>query len=381
MTGASSLTEFMISQIERAGPVSFAWFMEQALYHPEYGYYSSGTARLGRAGDYFTNVSVGPMFGRLIAAQLAEIWEKLEEPPHFTVAEQGAHTGDLARDVLSAIERSWPQCFDRLRYVIVEPFAALRKRQTQAVANFAGKVTWCESLEAMETFVGVHFSNELLDALPVHLVGKRPRSAKNRETEWFEKCVDWQRDKFTFVERPIADNRLRQQLEQFAALPGQFEFNQAALDWVDVVSTKLQRGYVLIIDYGYVHDDLVQPVDRAATLQCRAQHQIVSSPFDRIGACDITTHVDWTLIAQCAQKQGFEIAGFTDQHHFLTGIISERPELATENDPSCRRQLQTLLHPEMLGRNCQVLGLSRGMDLKHTLSGFKFARPAPFACY
>ena len=280
MSDRSSLTEFMISQIERAGPVSFAWFMEQALYHPEYGYYSSGKARLGRTGDYFTSVSVGPTFGRLIAAQLAEIWEKSGKPHHFTVVEQGAHVGDLARDVLSAVERSWPQCFDRLRYVIVEPFPALRKRQTEAVANFAGKVTWCESLEAMESFVGAHFSNELLDALPVHLVCKRPRSAKNRETEWFEKCVDWQRDKFTFVEQPIADNRLRQQLEQFAGFPGQFEFNQAALDWVDVISTKLQRGYALIIDYGYVHDDLVHPVDRAGTLQCRAQHQIVNSPFN-----------------------------------------------------------------------------------------------------
>ena len=95
----------------------------------------------------------------------------------------------------------------------------------------------------------------------------------------------------------------------------------------------------------------------------------------------MTTHISWSLIAQRAQDQKFGIAGFTDQHHFLTGIISERPELATGNDPSSRRQLQTLLHPEMLGRNCQVLGLSRGMDSEQPLSGFKFARPAPFAGY
>jgi SAM-dependent MidA family methyltransferase len=374
MSDRTPLAEFIISEIELSGPVSFAWFMEQALYHPKHGYYSSGKARLGRSGDYFTSVSVGPTFGTLLAAQIAEIWGKAGKPDDFTIVEQGAHSGDLARDLLAALERNSRQCFDRLRYLIAEPFPALGQRQSETLANFAGKVIWCHSLETMEPFVGVHLSNELLDAFPVHLVCTRPRSPKNQENQWFEQYVDWHDGKFILVERPIADSALQRQIQQFPAPPDEFEFNQAALDWLDILSTKLQRGYVLMIDYGYVHDDLV--VNRGGTLQCREQHHFVSSPFERIGERDITAHVNWSLVGQRAQEQKFGIAGFTDQHHFLTGIISEHPELANASDPSARRQLQTLLHPEMLGRNYQVLALSRGMDSPQTLSGFKFARPA-----
>src|SRR2546423_5752657 len=131
MSNRNPLAEFIISEIELSGPVSFAWFMEQALYHPKYGYYSSGKAKLGRTGDYFTSVSVGPTFGKLLAAQFAEIWEKLGKPDNFTIVEQGAHSGDLARDVLTALQRDSRQCFERMRYVIAEPFPALRQRQNE----------------------------------------------------------------------------------------------------------------------------------------------------------------------------------------------------------------------------------------------------------
>ena len=373
------LAELIISKIRRDGPVSFSWFMEQALYHPEFGYYSSGKARLGRKGDYFTNVSVGSMFGRLLAAQFADIWEKLGRTDDLTIVEQGAHAGDFARDVLAALADGSPQCFERVRYLIVEPFPALRHHQEQALTKFRGKVIWSGSLETIQPFVGLHFSNELLDAFPVSL-GSARRGSEENETEWFEKRVDWNGSEFLFVEWPVADGSLRERLESLPGPPNGFqaEFNQAALDWIDVLSAKLQRGYVLTIDYGYVQDDLVQPSHRTGTLQCRAEHQLLESPLDRVGACDITADVNWSAIAQQAVKQKFQLAGFTDQHHFLTGIISEHPKLASEGDPSSRRQLQTLLHPEMMGRSFQVLGLSRGMDPAVRLSGFKFARRGDF---
>src|SRR4051812_32546366 len=152
------------------GPVSFAWFMEQALYHPEHGYYSSGRAKLGRRGDYFTNVSVGAVFGKLVAGQFAEIWRVLGSPTPFTVVEQGAHHGDFAGDVLRALKQTCPECYAQLRYVIIEPFTSLRETQEQCLADFIDCVAWESSLDAIEPFVGVHFSNELLDAMPVHLV-------------------------------------------------------------------------------------------------------------------------------------------------------------------------------------------------------------------
>ena len=114
--------------------------MEQALYHPEHGYYSSGRAAIGRRGDYFTNVSVGPLFGRLLAAQFAEIWERLGKIDNFTIVEQGAHDGEFARDVLEALRERSPEFFSALRYRIVEPFRVLQDRQSQTLASFATKL-------------------------------------------------------------------------------------------------------------------------------------------------------------------------------------------------------------------------------------------------
>jgi SAM-dependent MidA family methyltransferase len=143
--------------------------------------------------------------------------------------------------------------------------------------------------------------------------------------------------------------------------------NQAALDWIDKLSTKLQRGFVIVIDYGFGRDDFREVV------QVRAQHRHLDSPFEEIGDADITAHINWTEIAARAQLKRLQVAGFTDQHHFLTGIISAWPEFA--QDPKAKRALQTLLHPEMLGRAFQVLALAKDVDLAAApLSGFKYAR-------
>ena len=309
--------------------------MEQALYHPEHGYYSSGRATIGRKGDYFTNVSVGPLFGRLLAAQFAEIWERLGKIDNFVVVEQGAHDGTFARDVLETLRESSPEFFSALRYRIVEPFPVLQNRQSQALASFGDKVAWRDSIERLEPFAGIHFSNELLDAMPINLRGK---------------LVGLEGDNFIFVEGPT-DART----------------NQAALDWIENVATKLKRGFVIAIDYGFVDDEFRESV------QVRAQHRHLDSPFAQIGDADITAHINWTEIAERSAKNGFRVAGFTDQHHFLTGIISKFPELV--EDEKSKRALQTLLHPEMLGRAFQVLALSKDVDLAGaTLAGFKYAR-------
>ena len=306
--------------------------MEQALYHPEHGYYSSGRATIGRRGDYFTNVSVGPLFGRLIAAQFAEIWERLGKIDNFVIVEQGAHDGQFARDVLEALRQDAPEFFSALRYRIIEPFRALQDRQSQTLESFRGKVDW----NAVEPFIGVHFSNELLDAMPIDLRGK---------------LVGLDGDKFIFVERP-ADS----------------EVKSATLDWIDNLAATLQRGFVIAIDYGFPRDEFRE------VLQVRAQHRHLDSPFEQIGEADITAHINWTDIAVRAETGGLHVTGFTDQHHFLTGIISENPRLV--EDEKSKRALQTLLHPEMLGRAFQVLALSKDVDLATPLAGFKFARNA-----
>src|SRR5256885_12501112 len=128
----TGLVEMIREQIRSRGPQSFAWFMEQALYHPAHGYYSSDRAVIGRRGDYFTNVSVGPLFGELLAAQFAEIWERLGQPDDFAIVEQGAHDGQFARDVLESSQKRSPEFFEALRYRIVEPFPILQEQQARS---------------------------------------------------------------------------------------------------------------------------------------------------------------------------------------------------------------------------------------------------------
>jgi len=156
----------------------------------------------------------------------------------------------------------------------------------------------------------------------------------------------------------------------------QTEVNLAALDWIENLSRKLDRGYAITIDYGHPREDFFAPHRSAGTLQVRAQHHLLQSPFDEIGHADISAHVEWTSIAERAEARGFEVKGFTDQHHFITGIISELAhDIAQDDaDAKAKRALQTLLHPEMLGRNFQILALGKNVDAVAPLAGLKFAR-------
>jgi SAM-dependent MidA family methyltransferase len=340
----TQLVQSMRQTIRAQGPQSFAWFMQQALYDPEHGYYASGRCTIGRAGDYFTNVSVGPVFAQLLAAQFFEIWEQLEKTDDFTIVEQGAHDGQFARDALEFLQGCAPAFFAALRYQIVEPFPSLRERQRHTLKAFHHKVEWIDS---PQTFAGVHFSNELLDAMPVRLI-----------TDAGETLVGLDGDKFVFVERP----------------PHKAVFNEAALNWIDQIAANLQRGYVITIDYG------CSDAGFGNRVQVRARHRNLNSPFEQIGEADITMGVNWKSIMQRAEANELRVAGFTDQHHFLSGIISGfgcdgSSHFLTPFSSKAKRELQTLLHPEMLGRAFQVLALAKNVGLEEPrLTGFKFAR-------
>src|SRR5205814_1212420 len=205
---------------------------------------------------------------------------------NFVVVEQGAHDGQFAQDVLEFTQKRLSEFFDALRYRIVEPFPILEEQQRRKLEAFGDKVEWRDS---PEPFTGVHFSNELLDAMPVRLI-----------SDGTEKLVGLDGDKFIFVERPI-DTTM---------------FNQTALESIDQIAANLQRGYVITIDYGSLGEEF------GRTVQVRAKHRHLDSPFEQIGDADITMSVTWKSILERAQANGLRIAGFTDQHHFLTGIIS-----------------------------------------------------------
>ena len=362
LTGDQALTDFIRQAIARRGPVRFDWFMEQALYHPELGYYSSGRCEIGRKGDYFTNVSVGPLFGRMLAAQFAEMWEMMERPREFMIVEQGAHHGEFASDVLTAM-RDFPAT---LRYAIIEPFPILEARQKERLSGFGDTVRWHRSLADLEPFAGVHFSNELIDAMPVRLINREPGG------EWQEKFVDISGSDFAFVTKPIADQELGSQLPKIEVPENsgyETAVNLAALNWIASVAAKLERGFVLAVDYGYPRAEFYAPERMAGTLQASARHRKIASPLDDVGCVDITAHVDWTSLAERAQECGLNLIGFTDQHHFMTGLLARRSPEESE-----RRALQTLLHPEFLGTRFQFLAL--GKNVPPGLSGFRFARDA-----
>jgi SAM-dependent MidA family methyltransferase len=376
--GNSELIQIIRDGIRARGPAPFAWFMEQALYHPEHGYYGSDQCAIGRHGDYFTSVSVGPLFGTLMAGQFAEIWEKLGRPSDFLIVEQGAHRGEFATDVLEVLREKHSEFFAALRYRIVEPFPILRQRQQGVLRPFLEEIEWVASLEEMESFCGVHFSNELLDAMPVHLL---VAAGNEEDRRWHERLVERTSCGFTFVDRPVSDARLLDRLARIPpAPPDQYEteVNLAALDWAEALAHKLQRGVVLAADYGLARPEYYAAKRRTGTLQCYAEHRVLPSLLERVGTSDLTTHVEWTSVAERAEECGLRVAGFTDQHHFLTGLLSSHPELASAGAEKSRA-LQTLIHPEFLGVKFQFLGLEKGFPEAASLGGFKFARESRHA--
>jgi len=369
-SGEPALIEHIAETIRREGPVTFAWLMEQALYHPEHGYYSSGRCTIGRAGDYFTSVSVGPLFGQLLAAQFAEMWQAMGRPRDFAIVEQAAHGGEFACDVLEAARRNDSEFFRALRYEIIEPFPVLKARQKKMLAAFQDKVSWERSVADLAPFCGAHFSNELLDAMPIHLV-------KWTGTEWLERHVNEHNGALVFEDLRLSQPALAERLRKVAIpLPPDYEseVSLATASWIETLSRKLIEGFVLTVDYGFSRDEYYSPHRARGTLRGYAKHEMVRSPLAQIGRADITAHVEWTTLAECAETCGLVVAGFTDQHHLITGLLASETgrELVSSSDAKTKRALQTLLHPELLGRKFQCLILAKQIAQPSQLSGLRF---------
>ena len=355
------------ARIAQHGPIPFRDFMDAALYDPAHGYYASGRAVIGRRGDFITNVSVGPLFGRLLARQFAEMWERLGAPDPWCIVEQGAHRGEFARDALEGLREFAPHAFAAAKYVIVEPLAAMRAAQMQALSGLP--VEWLSSLEELAPFTGVHFSNELLDAFPIHLLARR-------DGRWVERYVDCVDDAFVFCDGPLSDPRL-------ASLDGSHgshgsheshppdgtltEINLAALDWLSILAAKIERGCVLAIDYGYPREQFRERP--AGTLSAYAGHAREPDPLSRPGEIDLTAHVELTSLIEHAERTGFRLHGFTDQHRFM--VAASRLHFR-ENPiaPADIRAFKTLMHPALLGQAFKVLCLEKGIGEAGTLTGF-----------
>jgi SAM-dependent MidA family methyltransferase len=354
------------AEISRNGPITFRDFMERALYDPAAGYYTSGRARIGRRGDYFTNVSVGPLFGALIARQLAEIWTRLETPAEFVIVEQGADRGDFARDILQGLREIAPDCAAATRLVIVEPAPALQIAQRAALAN--EPVEWARSIAELQPFTGIHLSNELLDSFPVHLV-------KSDGQHWCEQWVDLRENRFVFADGPLSHPGLPARLEQIRPRPPGYltEINLAAAEWVRDLAVRIRRGCVLAIDYGWARDEFHAPERAAGTLSAFADQARVGDPLSSPGEVDLTAHVEFTSLAEAAEMAGWRLHGFTDQHHFLVGLGQAHFPDGNVPDARALRQFKTLMHPGMLGLIFKVFALEKGLAPGRSLAGFAMA--------
>ncbi len=339
--------------------------MDRALYDPVHGYYGSGRVRIGRGGDFFTNISVGPLFGRLLARQFVEMWMRLGKPAEFAIAEQGAHHGDFAADVLTALGEFASPCLAATSYWIIEPLAALQRMQQKKLAALTGsRVHWVDSLTDLAPFTGVHFSNELPDAFPVHRVVRRG-------DRWLERSVDFDGAQFVFVDAPLSNTALGTALDRLPSVADCYEteVNLAAPAWIGEVAARLQRGFILAIDYGYTRGEYYRPERDQGTLSAYSGHQRAGDPLARPGEIDLTAHVDFTSLAEAGIAAGLDLAGFTDQHHFMVGL-GQLHFTGDNASPQEIRAFKTLMHPNLMGRSFHAICLARKVD-ELKLSGFR----------
>ncbi len=355
----TELVELLRNRIEATGGISFTEFMEQCLYHPNYGYYTTPRIRIGKEGDFFTSSSVHSLFGRLIARQITQMWQLLGQGD-FTIAEQGAGEGHLCLDILDALAEEAPEFYRQLNYRIVEISSDHQQGQAGNLQRHveAGRVAWC-SLADLQGMQGCFLSNELVDAFPVHLVDKRDGELK----EIFIVHSD-----AGFVEevRPL-DNPA---IEEYFSLIGtellegnRGEVNLQALDWMRGVGEVLERGFVLTIDYGYPAEELFAPFRRNGTLLCYHKHQANENPYQQLGCQDITAHIDFTALQKVGEQHGLSTLYLDQQYRFLMGLgfFEALIELQMqESDPqqaqALRMTLKNLVMPDGgMGESFKVL--------------------------
>ena len=363
-----SLSDRIRLEIETLGSMPFSRFMDLALYDPLEGYYTSGRAAVGREGDFFTSVSIGPVFGAVLAGQFLEMWEALGRPSEFRLVEQGANDGRLSSDILKALSET---PLARVPLTIIEPASVLRQKQSATLAGC--DVQWVERPEDLPPFEGVHFSNELFDALPFDILEAHAGA-------WHEMQVHADEAGFSFkpAPHPIQNIDLPPRPDGYRT-----ELRRHQRDLIETLSARLRRGFFLAIDYGMPCAELLAPHRSGGTLACYARHRRDEAPLENPGQKDITAHVDFTALARDAAGCGFALEGYTDQHHFLVGAASgllkslDGPA-PTSSTLKILRSIRTLLHPETMGTQFKSILFSKKAPLAKPLSGFQHAGDCRF---
>ena len=360
-----ALSQIIGAEITAGGGwMSFARYMELALYAPGLGYYSGGSRKFGSDGDFITAPELTPLFGQALARQVAQIL--LASTPH--VIEAGAGSGRLAADLLPAL--SALGCAPE-RYGILELSGELRARQQATLAEYApeflDRVDWLDELP--DRFSGCLLGNEVLDAMPTHVVLWSSNGIG-------EMGVGIEDDQLVWAEHPAAGALLDEARALPVTAPYYGEISLAARSWVAELSRRLERGAILLLDYGLPRHELYHPLQERGTVRCHYRHRVHDNPFWYPGLSDITSHVDFTAVAEAGFDAGLDVLGYSNQANFLlncgigellqekTAALAALEKVGTSGTGAAfkaQAAVSILLSPNEMGELFKVIALGRGM--------------------
>ena len=375
------LKTLLLETIKRSGPITFEHYMGLCLYHPEHGYYTQGRRRTGAGGDYFTSPDLHPIFARLVARQAVEMWELLGRPSPFGWVEMGAGSGLFAQDLLSWVKSALPDFAGALEYATIEPSpkqcAFLRERLAEK--GLAGEVHLLENLEQLTPFTGCFFSNELVDAFPVAVV---TRAGGHLKEIYVTAEGDQLRQKTGRISNPLvaaAVARYAHRLEEGCRV----EVSLVATQWMRALAGKLDRGFVITIDYGDLARRLYTEDRPQGTLLAYHHHLPLEDALSAPGQIDLTAHVNFSALIDAGEDAGLRLTGFTSQERFLLAL-GEANQFADLYEPGAneienlqaRLKLKRLIHPEGMGNVFKVLIQHRGIE-SPSLTGLKYGSIGP----
>ncbi len=369
------LSALIQDEIIKQGAIPFVRFMDLCLYHPEFGYYSSPREKIGPKGDYYTSLSVHPIFAKLVAKQILQMAIALQcGTDKITLFEFGAGEGTLCEGILDFLQKSAPDIFSRTTYIIIEKSPSFQARQKERlIPIYPTTVLWMDQMPQNQT--GIVLSNEFVDALPVHRIQFSNQSLK-------EVYVNWNDDRFVEqLDKPSSPalvsyfDKIAIQSEE----PFDCEINLAGLDWMREVGQALKKGFVLTIDYGYPAHQLYTPARKRGTLLCYYKHTVCENPYDHIGEQDMTSHIDFTSLAKVGEEAGLSLTGFTDQTHFLMGLgIAQEMQVAADKMSEGEEEqknflaMKELMAPNKMGKVFKIMIQGKNVPTSETLDGLTF---------
>jgi SAM-dependent MidA family methyltransferase len=363
----SELEGIIRDRVLSKGAMTFEAFMEAALYHPGLGYYASPETEIGRLGDFYTSPHLHPMFGAMLGRQAQEMWRLMGRPQGFDIVEAGGGRGWLAKDILDYLKGSI--IYEDLSYTLIELNPSIQERQRELLKDHQGKVAWASGLTDVKNVTGVILSNELLDALPVHLI-----EMNNGLKEIY---VSAEGDRLVETTGPPSTDEIFSYLKEFSVTLSEgyrTEVNLRAKNWLRDAAGALARGFIITVDYGFSTEDLYGPDRNRGTLLCYHKHQVNENPLQRIGSQDITAHVNFSALKKWGAEFGLKSIGFCRQGIYLVSLgIDEMIESLIRSSPNYHSEISKvkgLIMPGTMGDTHKVLIQYKG-DGTPALRGFE----------